>query len=819
MSAPFGDSQRDYYMREINRAMPARGTIPDDPTIQLALGNVDPVMPGRAGAAAPSAAQQFLSYYGAGSAAYAADAACRQISDPLQMRPDPTARTGCGWYFRPNASTPSTAAYGTRRGPMSPTLDAAGQGQWLWDPMEAALMEGTKQTAKITSCAQIQYSPNPNMGWCPSTNSAILTDGMGNPRFPRAPGGDCPGGGIITNAAQCTAPAGGAGGGDICTPNPDGTMTAACLMALAIQAGCSSNGTLYTSIESGWSSTATATLQVVQQGANYGFPAANASPQLWLTSFQQLKQIADTTQGRVGAAASNLVYGTPFNPCGFAPTDTGPFPGDCITSLALTKGYRPAGAILPSVGGMTYWNQNTKTWSDVGSLLDKWMVTANNPQPNPADQRTALMNVYGTQVQYPRTNCNNYGVMAYRYYVPFTNQPVWDGQAYYANNGPQTHFLGRYIYKAGLPSTEATSALPWTASTFKDQTPSSSRLMECVVLECSFVVAETAPHQFQMQVDDGALMYVDDQFSFEATCCGSLQNGPVFNWSAGETHTLRWMFVNVGQPWSFGCHLSVNGQPFAPIPVTQTFLTLDRRLPTIGLEFATMKPGQTITDTQAVLSNWIPTNSAAIGQAYGQTCLTFTNGGGLHSYLRYNQGLSLHAIRSITMSVYVASTTQGSTGTWPSLMSFSNYSQSQPGLPPRQGPPQESADWGTRRDDFSIGCNNGTVTVGIKSAGVGLPFTSSQFASIPMNAWVHLAIVWDDNWGGYAFYINGQLSSHTMLPMQIPVLLFEQICIGSDSTDDGAGWKGGIAWWRGFDYRLSTDQITMDMNNGWANLI
>lgn len=821
----FGDDQRGYYLREINRALPVSGaTIPDDSTIALALGNVDPVMPGATRTS--TEARQFLSYYGTGASAYTSDAACRQVNNPQQMRTDPSARAGCGWYFRPNPATPSTAAYGTRRGPMVPTLDQAGGGDWIWDPVEAALLESTKQAALIPSCPSIQYSSYPNMGWCPSTNRAVATDGMGNPLFPRAPGGDCPGGGIITNASQCPPPGGAAGGGgasgsgaggggDPCAPGPDGTLPIPCLVMLAQQAGYSSNGSLIQGFNTGNWGTYNAIMPLVAAAGVQPLIAQGMNGQLWLSLCQRYKQIADSTPGRVGQAAQNIVYGTPFDPCALQPGDQGPFSPDCITKLALSIGYKSTGNLLPANIGMEYWNQNTKTWADVGDLLLWWKAAAETSQGDPALQQEGIYNVYGTQIQYPKTDCNNAGVLLYRYYFP----PTWNW-ALMPAQGPQTHFLGRYIFKQGLPSTESGTSMPFIWSTARDMTPSGSNLTEAQRLECNFQVAFSDTHQFQVQVDDFCNMYIDGQLYMQVGCCGQMVNGPVLNWNAGETHKLTWIYVNGGGPWSFGCHLSVGGGPFAVLPAAQTYMTQDRRKPTIGLEFAKTPAGTTpIADTNGVLTNWEFVNNCQIGQAYGQNCMVFTTGGGLHNFRTYAQGISSHALKSMTCRLYVDSVQMGSDGVWPSAWTFANFSGSQPTANPRQGPAPESWDWPGRTDDLSmVMSNNGVICYGTKSQALGIPWQTTKYVGMPMKQWFHLALVWDDDWQGMSLYVNGQLQDHTRLSVAQGNVLFEQLCIGSDAPDDGAGWSGGIAWWRGFDYRLSTDQITLDMNDNWDSL-
>ena len=846
----FDGDQRGYYLREINRALPVSGSgaIPSDDTIALALGNVDPMMPGVAGAPATTEARQFLSYYGAGASAYAADAACRQITNPLQMRSDPAARTGCGWYFRKDGSVASTAAYGTRRGPMSPTLDAAGAGTWHWDPMEAALMESQKQAMKIQSCPQIQYSAYPNMGWCPSTNSALATNGFGNPLFPRAPGGDCPGGGIITNASQCPPPGGAAaagggtaaaaaGGGDPCaTPSANGTLSADCLIQLAQQVGISANSALLQAVKSGDWSTVNSLMQIV--GANINWVMTDKNQ--WQTACQQIAGLANSKPGRAGGAAGAIAFGTAFDPCALQPTDTAPFSADCVTKAALAKGFSPQGAAMPAQWGMDFWNNLTNyngqswgdnTWQSVLNQMDDMIKYANTPgYGSPAQQQTAIAQVYGTTIQYPKTDCNNTGILLYRYYFP----PTWNW-ALMPAWGPQTHFLGRYIFKQAVPSTSGDpqpgvipSAVPSTGSTYKDMAPSGGNLTEAHRLECNFKVTSGDWHIFRVQVDDLCQMYIDDDPNpyLTATCCGNWQAGPpITTWRPNETHKLTWVYVNGGGPWSFGCQLAIvdpvqQVANFGPIPAAQTFMTQDRRKPTLGLEFANppqLLLSEDFADTNNVLTNWDLEGSSRITQAYGQKCLTVSPSSGLYSYKTYDQGIGSHALRSMTCRLYVDSVTPG---TWPSVWEFFNLGGSQPYTNPRQGAPTESFAWDNRRDVTALVINsNGLVCYGVMNQGNNIPWQTTKLnIGLPMKQWCHVAVVYDDDWKGFALYVNAQLADRYRMATPMPNILLEQICIGSVENGDGSGWTGGIAWWRGFDYRLSTDQITLDMNDAWDTL-
>jgi hypothetical protein len=95
-------------------------------------------------------------------------------------------------------------------------------------------------------------------------------------------------------------------------------------------------------------------------------------------------------------------------------------------------------------------------------------------------------------------------------------------------------------------------------------------------------------------------------------------------------------------------------------------------------------------------------------------------------------------------------------------------------------------------------------------AGVRTPMTKGT--------WMHLAFVWYDDFSGYGIYKDGVLKGTGLVPRYDPTLIMEQIRIGCDNQPDGCEWTGGIAWFRGFDYRLNEAAIKLDMEDNWASL-
>ena len=422
----FDRSQQSYYVRGINRAIPTTQTGINPLALDSALGEPD-------GGAVHL--DSLVSEIGAGSGIAAAqkrEASCRALPYPGPGMRDPAARAGCGWWFVPDPARPSVGAYGTRRGPMSPTLDTSiGPGKWIWDPREAQRLEGMKHAANVRACSDIQLASFPNVGWCQATNMATIADSAGNPLFPTMPGGDCPGQQIIMNAANCPPPppppsAGGAGAGptptvspsvmSICTPGAGGALSPECLQALTWWGGCSPQATLGNALSSGYAGTDMTFNSMNSVLAARGFqihPGIINDGKLSITdalnSYSGLRQMANSGNGsRAAGAAANLCYGTPFNPCQISPSQPGPWDdyADCITQAALDKGYAAQAGLMPGIIGMAYWNQPqlSASWQAVLDNLDWWMATAHN-QSDPKLQAQAIENVYGLNLNFPPQTC------------------------------------------------------------------------------------------------------------------------------------------------------------------------------------------------------------------------------------------------------------------------------------------------------------------------------------------------------------------------------------------------------------------------------
>jgi hypothetical protein len=713
-----------------------------------------------------------------------------------------------------------------------------GSGQWIWDLEDATRMEGNKQAQKLSSCADLAFTTYPNLGWCPSTGRGILTDGAGNPAFPQDPNGDCPGGGIIMSAAQCQQAAAGGGGGGapggsgsggiagLCSTSP---MSPGCIQSVVSQSSCSASGGLAQSLSSGYPGTSSqfnAIYKFVQP--QFQLPPAimsgAGSPSDVASAATAFRQFAQTATGRAGSAAANLCFNTPFNPCALNPTDTGPFDDTCITQMAMgSYGFAAQGTALPG-NSESYW---PGAWSDVVAKASYISQCADDPAVagSAETQANCVRWKYGVSVKYPKQGCNNYGIFMYRYFFP-----TWD-QSLFPIQGPQTHFMGRYIFKNGFP---------YKGSTYEDQTPAGGYLTEGQRYTTVFYPQQGGQYQFMLVSDDGVRLQINGKVILDwHYCCGPPGYSDYIQLEPGQPYLIQIDLWNGGGPWAFQISASVNGGPFGDMPMDLKELQLpqDRRLPMIEYAFNKMPSDSAsqnnivpIQDTSQIFSNMV--RNAPIGQLNGRQCMLVNQGtsgpSGLFNYNKYTQGIRLCAIKSFTMMIQINSQTTYSTS--PSLFSMFNLPESITNNgSPRGGWQTNYVQTYTQRvNDFMITAYNGTIYpwgYGVnpgQSSGMDYFFGRNRdmgAPAYPANQWFHLAFVWDDDFNGYTMYINGTEVLRGFVPAYDPQLIMEQIRIGSDSHADGQWWSGGIAWFRAFDYRLGTDLITRDMNDDWANLI
>jgi len=721
----FEDRQQRYYTQELNRTLPTRIPRTESSVLELALGNVDPTMP-RDTRMAPEI-QMLASDFGTQSGALQREATCRAMPYPGPAMRAADARAGCGWWFVPDPTQQSIGAYGTRRGPMDPTLGTRTSGEWIWNPQEAYKRESQKEAVSVKSCKDVE---NPilikdrKIGWCNSTGRAIVTDGKGNPAYPQAQGGDCPDNAITMPGQPCPPPPPptewqlltGMGGGevgvaDLCQ-SQNGVLSPGCLGAIST-AVMGSNGVMTQSFRSGYAGSSEAFTEANRYLQERGFTIdqgvikdGRISVDKALATVKAVKAQADAVDGsRMTAAAANLAYGTPFNPCPSSRSEPGPHDANCIRKAALAMGYSPEGGILPERFGMAYWNKYFKTWGDVLTGLKWWKDVADKGPSfygGPDDQTNAISHVYGVGVKFPKTGCNSFGILMYRYFFP-----TWDG-ALFPAKGPQTHFLGRYILKNGFPA---------QGSTMQDQTPGGGYLTEGQRMVTDFYPKLGGTYQFLIQCDDFVRLQINGVVIGEVGCCGVPTPTKTIQMNANQPYTMVVDLWNGGGPWSFGISMSINGTTWTSVPADQLRMKKDRRMAMIDLPFNKMPSGTNgpISDTNNVFQNLQISSNSSIGDLNGRKCLLVKgSGSNVNNNARFAQGIRLRAMKSFTCMLQISSINYPA-GTTPSIVGFFNLPSTQITAPPKQqvqaqGPPNTYVDlgcWNDRPDRHLKGSNQG----------------------------------------------------------------------------------------------------------------
>jgi hypothetical protein len=437
MAAPFETKQKSYYTREINRGIPTvGGPAPGDVAAA--------VVTDHAGFGASAAS--FLADFGSSTQVIQqADIACRGLPYPGSGMRDPGARTGCGWWFVSDTSRPSTGALGTRRGPMSPTLDTQyGPGQWMWDPAQAEAYELMKRASTIRTCTDLVNSGDSMYGWCRTTNRAVPLDATGAPRYSTAAGGDCPGNDLVMvsdGVAACSSAAAVPGTTAPATPTSacgsgTGPLPPACLAETLTQyqgkAICTSGGSLVQKhlggsyVQEGDAVSRLNDVMSRQFSLNLNtYQTGNATVQQVMNDSASLANFANSGTGRAAAAARDLCFSAgSFDICSYTSSDPGPFDLGCIRQVALSYGYAANAGLLTL--GNDYWNNATTfpNWGAVLNNLNWWKSVADQP-PGPNNsanlltstspdaiqkayqlQRTAMNNVYGISLPAVQLACS-----------------------------------------------------------------------------------------------------------------------------------------------------------------------------------------------------------------------------------------------------------------------------------------------------------------------------------------------------------------------------------------------------------------------------
>jgi hypothetical protein len=248
----------------------------------------------------------------------------------------------------------------------------------------------------------------------------------------------------------------------------------------------------------------------------------------------------------------------------------------------------------------------------------------------------------------------------------------------------------------------------------------------------------------------------------------------------------------------------------APIPITICRLPIERKNPVMNIMMNGGMVGEITKtfDIQAV--------NTSEGNRGGRSCTVFN---GQNSYIKINTKLRNKAFRSYTLKFY-----SESLGNCTRLFQFYNgaWTYSWQWVWWGWGWQQQ---WRYDAENYGLATDALDIELGYQSPGIygqyktpgypGWNLVAAMDNSLKMNNWQHLTFIWNDDYSGYSLYLEGiKISSCSKTPIN-EQFTWENY-IGKGYWD---GWtsmfKGGMEWFRAFDYPLGPDEIQQDMDDDW----
>jgi hypothetical protein len=247
-----------------------------------------------------------------------------------------------------------------------------------------------------------------------------------------------------------------------------------------------------------------------------------------------------------------------------------------------------------------------------------------------------------------------------------------------------------------------------------------------------------------------------------------------------------------------------------PIPITICRLPIERKNPVMNI---TMNGGLVSEITKTFDIQAVNTSE---GNRGGRSCTVFN---GQNSYVKINTKLRNKAFRSYTLKFYCESLGnctrlfQFYNGGWTSYWQWAWW-----GWGWQQQWRYDAENYGVATDalDIELGYQSTGIYGQYKTPGYpGWNLVGAMDNSLKINNWQHLTFIWNDNYSGYALYLDGvKISTCSKTPIN-EQFTWENY-IGKGYWD---GWtsmfKGGMEWFRAFDYPLGPDEIQQDMDDDW----
>ena len=735
---------------------------------------------------------------------------CAAIERPDDLPDDATKqRMDCAWMFNPEGRSGATLC--SVAGPIfsfARKQYPSNRYKFIWSKGEAIKKERIKQCALTKNCSLL--IPGTGCGFCPELGYAVPVNGDGSSTYGEA---KCPYN-AVTDPAWCARPRAEGGAGisgaentSICNPDSQGRLSKSCLSALARQASCTDAGTMLQALNDSsnpeLSSKQVRDIAGVMRSYNFSIPDSllkdgNIVVDSALSTYVNISKASQNAQiGRVRKAAGNLCTGTPFHQCDYDDNSKENFTLSCLQDLYQQAGCQGKGSDFPTATNLP--NFYGRTWGNIRATVNEISNRMTNTQGRftPEQQKEAILKCIGTRLRKkPIGYCNELGISVKIYFG------VQD----------KAHYYGRRILTNQFFMLRNDSTL-WDSLDFFESSWRNGDVL--LVIEANINPESDQTLNFTRVGNAPDVIKWNDVSKVSKSSNGLAQDpvhGLTVTKNRQQDQRLR---IDLVVPGSQQVDRStiwylVDSNNTIP-PVTMFRLPMERKNPILNI---TMNGGPVSEITSSFVIS--PVNVQE-GNRGGKSCTIFN---GINSYVKIENKLRNKAFRSYTMKFF-----SESLGNCTRLFQFYNG-----GWKPRW----QWYSWGWWWGGWYYTWTYDTEDYGIADVALDVEFgyqstqISGQFKTpwwgqmvgtidngLKLNTWQHLTFVWNDDYSGYSLFLDGEKKASASGKV-IPEQFTHENFVGKGYFDGWTGmFKGGVEWFRGFDYPLGPDEIQQDMDDDW----
>jgi len=733
---------------------------------------------------------------------------CQALEKPEDLPEDAVKqRIDCAWMF--NATGRSGATLCSAAGPVLSTSRQKYPNttyKFLWSKADAVKKERIKFCALTKNCNLL--TPGNGCGFCPELGYAVPSNPDGSSIYEDA---KCPYN-AVTNPNQCYKPRAEGGGAvpgvqntNICVPDSGGRLSKACLGALAQQASCTDSGTILQALNdsSNPSLSSKQIDNIVDVMRSYNFSINDGlltdgkiTTHVALDNYIKISKASqNATQGRVRKAASNLCSGTAFQVCDYDDNSQENFSLECLQNLYQQVGCQGRGADFPKEANLQKFYGST--WGNIKKsvfLLGEKMTNSLGKY-TVEEQKEAVLRCIGTRLrQKPIGYCNELGISIK--IMLTTNKDHYYGRKLLTNQffmlrNDSTLWDSLDVFQSPWANTDTTLIVQTNINPESSATLSYTRVGN---------VPDVIKWNDVPMVNKGSTGIAQDPINGLTVMKNQQQDQRLY---------IELLVPSYNQPDRTTTWYMTDSNN-TPIPITICRLPIERKNPVMNI---TMNGGLVSEITKTFDIQAVNTSE---GNRGGRSCTVFN---GQNSYVKINTKLRNKAFRSYTLKFYCESLGnctrlfQFYNGGWTSYWQWAWW-----GWGWQQQWRYDAENYGVATDalDIELGYQSTGIYGQYKTPGYpGWNLVGAMDNSLKINNWQHLTFIWNDDFSGYALYLDGvKISTCSKTPIN-EQFTWENY-IGKGYWD---GWtsmfKGGMEWFRAFDYPLGPDEIQQDMDDDW----